>query len=207
MSEETKKDTPAAPLTIHAKLLKARKEFHKTAIVKTGYNDFSNYAYFELSDFLVPAMEILGKHELLPVCSFETEIATMTVYDVVTGDTIVITSPLSTATLKACQPVQSMGACETFVRRYLWTAILEIVEHSAVDDLEGVEPIPEKGEPETPMAVMQQLATLSDFRTEHCTTMEENDYIDKQADMLTYRQADQLIARVTKRIAEKKGEK
>jgi len=81
---------------------------------------------------------------------------------------------------------------------------------SAEADAEVHEPvakIPEKQEPETPSAIMEQLAALSDFREAHETTLEENDYIDKQADRLTYKQADQLIARIKARNAEKKGDK
>jgi len=62
--------------------------------------------------------------------------------------------------------------------------------------------IPEKQQAETPMAIMEQLATISDFRAEHATTMEENDYIDGQGDRLTYRQAGQLIDRIKARAKE-----
>jgi ERF superfamily len=63
--------------------------------------------------------------------------------------------------------------------------------------------IPEKQEPETPMAIRDQLAAISDFRAEHKTTMEENDYIDGQGERLTYKQADQLISRIKAREDEK----
>jgi len=63
---------------------------------------------------------------------------------------------------------------------------------------------PEKQEPETPMAIREQLAALSDFRAEHKTTMEENDYIEGQGERLTYRQAGQLIDRIKARSMEDK---
>ena len=131
--------------SIYAKLMTAREQFHQSKITKTGWNDYSKYHYFELSDFLIPAMGIMGHNDLLPICSFETEIATMTIYDVTTEATIVITSPMSTANLKACQPVQSLGAVETFQRRYLWVAALEIVEHDVIEESTGK---PEKPAPE-----------------------------------------------------------
>ncbi|MBU8921810.1 MAG: ERF family protein [Bacteroidales bacterium] len=74
---------------------------------------------------------------------------------------------------------------------------------SADADAEVHTPMPkppeEKPEPETPMAVRDQLAALSDFRAEHKTTMEENDYIDGQGERLTYKQADQLLDRIKDR--------
>ena len=54
---------------------------------------------------------------------------------------IVITSPMGSAALKGCHEVQQIGAVETYQRRYLWVAALEIVEHDALD---GSPPVEEK---------------------------------------------------------------
>ena len=35
--------------------------------------------------------------------------------------------------MKGNQPIQNLGAVETYTRRYLWVAALEIVEHDALD--------------------------------------------------------------------------
>jgi hypothetical protein len=53
------------------------------------------------------------------------------------ADTIVITSPMGSAALKGCHEVQNIGAVETYQRRYLWVAALEIVEHDALDKTTG----------------------------------------------------------------------
>lgn len=77
---------------------------------------------------------------------------------------------------------------------------------SADTEGEHHEPMPkveEKPEPETPMAIREQLAALSDFRAEHKTTMEENDYIDGQGANLTYKQAGQLVDRIKARQEDK----
>jgi len=148
--------------SIYEKLIDARSEFHSRSIVKTGYNSFSKYDYFELSDFLVPAMSIMADNGLIPIISFGLELATMTVHDLTSDATIVITSPMSEATLKACQPVQSMGAVETFQRRYLWVALLEIVEHDAMDaDSENDTPRTERKP-----ATDEQYAEINDFLSE-----------------------------------------
>jgi hypothetical protein len=79
---------------------------------------------------------------------------------------------------------------------------------SADPDAEVHTPMPkapaEKPQPETPMAIREQLAALSDFRAEHLITMEEGDYLDAQGDRLTYRQASQLIDRIKAREKDKK---
>jgi hypothetical protein len=45
---------------------------------------------------------------------------------------------MSEANLKGCHPVQNLGAVQTYTRRYLWVAALEIVEHDAIDSNEPV---------------------------------------------------------------------
>jgi hypothetical protein len=56
-------------------------------------------------------------------------------------DRIVLTSPMGSAALKGCHEVQNIGAVETYQRRYLWVAALEIVEHDELDATNGrIEP-------------------------------------------------------------------
>mgnify|MGYP003434442311 CR=1 FL=1 len=123
------------------KLNEARKMFHAAKIAKTGNNKFAGYQYFELGDFLVPALQIFESLNLSAVVSFGVEIATMTITDLdMESSQFVITSPMSTAALKACHEVQNLGAVQTYLRRYLWVAALEIVEHDAIDSSEGATP-------------------------------------------------------------------
>lgn len=89
----------------------------------------------------MPALEIFDSLNLSGVVSFGTELATMTITDLDDEQSpfgmLVITSPMSTADLKACHAVQNLGAVETYIRRYLWVVALEIVEHDAIDTSDG----------------------------------------------------------------------
>lgn len=121
-------------MNVYQKLNAAREEFHQTKLKKTGHNKFANYYYFELGDFLIPALHIFAEHGLTGVISFGKEEASMSIIDVYKPeDRIIITSPMSTAALKGCHEVQNLGAVQTYLRRYLWVAALEIVEHDAID--------------------------------------------------------------------------
>lgn len=120
-------------MSVYTKLNAARKEFHTLQLKKTGLNKFAGYSYFELGDFLIPALNVFEKHGLCAVISFGTEVATMIITDVDDGTTISLTSPMAEAQLKGCHPIQNLGAVETYTRRYLWVAALEIVEHDALD--------------------------------------------------------------------------
>ena len=181
--------------TIYAKLIEARKTFHSTEIKKTGYNSFSKYYYFELADFLLPAMDILAGHDLIAITSFETELATMTITDTKSGDSLVITSPMSTATLKACQPVQSMGACQTFVRRYLYTTLFEIVEHDVIEEQTG-KPEPKAAKkPDAKLATEKQkdfIQTAKKIPPRRLSWLEKGDNFNK----MTESQAKVIISEI-----------
>ena len=125
-------------MNVYQKLNAARDEFHQIELKKSGHNKFANYYYFELGDFIIPALEIFNGYGLTSVISFGTQEAKMTIVNAdKPGETIVITSPMSTAALKGCHEVQNLGAVQTYLRRYLWVAALEIVEHDALDSTTG----------------------------------------------------------------------
>lgn len=123
--------------TVLKKLNDARTEFHGLELKKTGHNKFAGYYYFELADFLIPALRVFAKHGLCAVVSFDKEIASMTITALEDGSSLTITSPMGSAALKGCHEVQNIGAVETYQRRYLWVAALEIVEHDALDATSG----------------------------------------------------------------------
>jgi hypothetical protein len=125
-------------MNVYQKLNMARGLFHKAPLKKSGHNKFANYYYFELGDFVVPAINIFGEIGLTSVISFGREVATMTIINnEQPEEQIVISSPMSTAALKGCHEVQNLGAVQTYLRRYLWVAALEIVEHDALDATVG----------------------------------------------------------------------
>jgi hypothetical protein len=125
-------------MNVYQKLSVARARFHQMELKKSGHNKFAGYYYFELSDFVVPALQVMKEVGLTPIISFGKEIAEMRlVNDDKPEETIVITSPMSEAALKGCHPVQNLGAVESYIRRYLWVAALEIVEHDALDATTG----------------------------------------------------------------------
>ena len=125
-------------MNVYQKLNEAREQFHKAKLKKSGHNKFANYYYFELGDFVIPALEIFKQIGLTSIISFGKEEASMTIVDNdKPEDRIILTSPMSSAALKGCHEVQNLGAVQTYLRRYLWVAALEIVEHDALDGTIG----------------------------------------------------------------------
>jgi hypothetical protein len=125
-------------MNVYQRLNLAREDFHHAKLKKSGHNKFAGYYYFELADFVVPALSIFKKFGLTPLISFGTDIAEMKIINSEKPEEmIVITSPMSEAALKGCHPVQNLGAVQSYLRRYLWVAALEIVEHDALDATTG----------------------------------------------------------------------
>jgi hypothetical protein len=125
-------------MNVYQKLNAARKKFHGIELKKSGHNKFAGYKYFELGDFIIPALAIFNEVGLTSIISFGKEEALMRIIDNdKPEDMVVITSPMSTAALKGCHEVQNLGAVQTYLRRYLWVAALEIVEHDALDATTG----------------------------------------------------------------------
>jgi hypothetical protein len=126
-------------MNVYQKLNAARAEFHSIELKKSGHNKFAGYKYFELGDFIIPALEIFKKVGLTSIISFGKEEAHMEIVDNEKPEQrLIITSPMSTAALKGCHEVQNLGAVQTYLRRYLWVAALEIVEHDALDATTGI---------------------------------------------------------------------
>ena len=124
-------------MSVYKKLNQARLELQNTKLTKSGNNKFAGYQYFELGDFLPAINNIFANVGLCGVVSFGRELATLTITDTEDNSNIVITSPMESANLKGCHPIQNLGAVETYTRRYLWVTALEIVEHDALDATTG----------------------------------------------------------------------
>lgn len=135
---------------IYEKLMSARIRLQSTPMKKSGHNKFAQYHYFELGDFLPAIQTIFADLKMAGVVSFGLDLATLTLVDLEDGTQIQITSPMSSAALKGCHEVQNLGAVQTYIRRYLWVAALEIVEHDSIDSSppkEALKPAPKASRP------------------------------------------------------------
>jgi len=132
MNEKSK-----ANMGVYKKLADARKMMRSRTLKKSGHNKFAGYNYFELGDFLHPALEIFDQLGLISIVSFTKEQAELCVVDIDGGGEIIFTCPFGSAALKGCHEVQNMGACQTYNRRYLYTLALELLEHDALDSTTG----------------------------------------------------------------------
>ena len=164
-------------MNVYQKLNLARQDFHSSEIKKTGLNKFAGYTYFELGDFIVPAIKIFKDHGLIGIVSYGKEIAELRVINEDNPEEqIVITSPMSEAALKGCHPVQNLGAVETYIRRYLWVSALEIVEHDALDMTIGKD-APKHKPTDGSLVSEKQMTILRDVAMEIIAHMTNDDLV------------------------------
>lgn len=148
-------------MSVHKKLMQARVMLQSREMKKSGHNKFAGYTYFELGDFLPHIQSIFNEIGLCGVVSFASDIATLTIIDADDGSQMSLTCPMSSASLKGCHDVQNLGAVMTYIRRYLWTTALEIVEHDVLDATTGQDkPAPKATpKPEAPRPVIAAMSS------------------------------------------------
>lgn len=126
-------------MTVYAKLQEARVKLQGRKLTKSGKNKFAGYEYFELGDFLPAVQEICNEVGICGVISFTDGMAYLNIYDTTSSDCIVFSSPMGSIELKGSHNIQNLGAVQTYLRRYMWMAAFEIVEHDALDAVTGAE--------------------------------------------------------------------
>lgn len=122
-------------MSVYKKLAEARARLHKAPLKKSGRNNFAQYDYFELGDFLPETIQIFNEVGLVGVVEFFSDgSASLRIVDVDAPDqAVTFTSRVGAVSLKGCHDIQNLGAQQTYTRRYLWVMAMEIVESDAVD--------------------------------------------------------------------------
>ena len=147
--EEDHDSMTTKTLNIYQKINAIRLDFEAKNIQKNGINRFSEYKYFELADITPAILELNKKYGLTTLISFTPELATLTVVDADSGDTVQFVSPMAVQAMPkntGATEVQQLGAVQTYLRRYLYVLYLDIVEKDLADELQG-EPETKKEEP------------------------------------------------------------
>jgi len=121
-------------MNIYQKLQKCRVGLQGKTMKKSGKNTFSHYEYFELGDFLPQVNELMEINGLVSIFAYTTEEATLTIIDTdKIEDVIQFITPVTASELKGCMPMQSIGAMQTYARRYLYVMAFEISENDIVN--------------------------------------------------------------------------
>jgi len=149
-----KSEIDTATMNVWQKLLAARIDFLKRGVTKSGVNLHAEFKYFELEDIVPVATEIFATYNCLFVTSFPDGKA---IGNLINLDNVSEKIEVSFNTRSIAEPgkfrmneVQGLGAEITYMRRYLYFLILDVVEADAFDSESGKDAPAPKAEPKKP---------------------------------------------------------
>lgn len=147
-----------APNNVYSKLATARVMLQNSGIKKTGYNSYSKYDYFQLTDFLPEINRIFAELGLMSKFTMTETGADLTVINTDNADErVIFYAPSAEAGIKGASAIQQLGGVITYMRRYLWLMAMEITEADAIDALPE-----DKKKPATPAAPVMMPEALQD---------------------------------------------
>ena len=129
-------------MNVRQKLAKARLYFLNQKVTKSGKNMHLEFKYFELEDIVPPAIRIFARVGLTTNVEFTDTAAVMNVFNTDNPDEapIPFTVPyrevkpiISNQGKEVTNPMQALGSSITYLRRYLWMAVLDITEPDDVN--------------------------------------------------------------------------
>lgn len=134
-------------MNICRKLQIARLKFLQAGVKKTGKNIHLEFMYFELADIVPVAEAIFTEVGLLMVPTFGKEYAVAKVFNCDDRDEEPMTfeapftqiAPIVSNSGKVVtNEMQALGSSLTYMRRYLWQLVLDIIEADSIDNTSGV---------------------------------------------------------------------
>jgi hypothetical protein len=119
---------------VGVRLKKARVLLQNMNLKKSGRNAHAKFSYYELSDFMPAVNDIFDQLDLISVFVMEPEKASLTISDADNlDDKIVFSMPMKESKIPGCTEIQCLGGAQTYMRRYLYLAALEITESDLLD--------------------------------------------------------------------------
>lgn len=127
-------------MNIYQKLQEARAKFLAMPVKKSGINRFAKFEYFELADIVPVKTAIFQELGLCDVITFSEECAVLVLHNIDnTEEHIAFSTPIKVQAVNGMNEMQAIGASETYARRYLYQAVLDIVEADTFDATMGSE--------------------------------------------------------------------
>ena len=149
------------PKTLYGKLKQIKVELRKVINTKSGYNTHSKFKYYQLEDFLPQILEAFSRYNIYNEYSIDTDLEiveertdfdeeTNKTYKTVTkrpveyaylylknldneDDEMVYRLKTAEASVYGAAAIQNLGAKITYMKRYVYMSLLDIVEPDAVD--------------------------------------------------------------------------
>lgn len=157
--------TSTKGVNVYQKLLAARTKFLESNVEKSGKNMHLQFKYFELEDIVPTATRIFNEIGLIPIVTFDSNVATMTMVNTDNPEeTAVFFAPfnqlapiVSNSGNAVTNEMQALGSSITYMRRYLYMIALDICESDSIDAGIGAKPAaPKPAEKKAPATQEQR---------------------------------------------------
>ena len=145
--------------TLRAKIQELRARLSGMELMQTGYNPYAKFKYYQLEDFLPTVNKLCNELGMMPnfsIVSYQDHIwdasmkeyievpkqaAELKIYDTTDGSYMTFQIPTAEVRMggKERNPIQELGAANTYLKRYLYMNFLELSEGDAVDATIGKE--------------------------------------------------------------------
>lgn len=119
---------------VYQKIMKVREDLLEMEVPKSGKNRFSHY--FELEELIPRITKSCSEHGIICIPSFKIDQASLKVVNLDDPmDVAIINSPMPPVEKlnKGTNMMQTIGACETYQRRYMYMALFDIIEKEVID--------------------------------------------------------------------------
>lgn len=126
-------------LNVYQRIMDVRLDLLEMEVPKSGKNRFSHY--FELEELIPRITKACSEHGIICITSFKNDLAMLKVVNLDDPlDVAIITSPMPPADKlnKGVNLMQSIGANETYQRRYLYVNAFDIIEKEVLDSDEVI---------------------------------------------------------------------
>ena len=125
---------------LNEKIIKIKKKLYSEKIEKTGKNTFQNFSFFELKDFLPRLIELMDEEEINDLFTIENNEAILILNYKEEKNTykipfILFDTPLNKLGKESMQPIQYLGALNTYYKRYLYLNAFSISENDVIDNM------------------------------------------------------------------------
>lgn len=155
-TKKTETTVDTAAMNVWQKLLAARIEFLRRGVTKSGVNLHAEFKYFELEDIVPVATEIFSNFNCVFLTSFPDGKAVGRFINLDNPDEQVVVEFTARSIAEPgkfrMNEVQGLGAEITYMRRYLYFLILDVVEADAFDAESGKDAPTPKAEPKKPVS-------------------------------------------------------
>ena len=128
-------------------LQEVREAMSKADLKKSGYNSHLGFPYFELKDFVPLATKLFAERGMCPIFQIgydSSGIEYASVNLVKGAESIIFKIPTAEAN-NSQNPIMNQGSKITYMRRYLYMCLLDLVDNDSVDaDAPSDRPVEEK---------------------------------------------------------------